>query len=429
MLRVTVVAAVLAVTAADTSCPDLAGGLYVKGHDVGTIVAEICKNWPFPKTPFPIQTTSDAFALLNFTFKDGGMYDRAKSLAYQRQYSGEFCWRRQLQRPVVTPSNYSCPRRFNEWFVPENPVQVYPKWRNGSLLCTKDCSDICGEFKSRGEIYPGLCGCRSKTPEALGTAGYHYISYQNPDTVPAQPDGCDAIHTVNHSEVCYGSCPNSSIPTALFGRFKPVCSGMCNGTNRSFGCGFGCATTAQKCFSTVVDQVGSAVQTIGDTIGFMTGDVVIPQVAAAVVGTMEFGLTALTDLVTMGITAWSNYKRNRQTVGLIAALVAVVKEVKGDMPQMKDLYGHFIKMVGDLIVALRSWHGIRWSSGTKKLEEALLKHGAAILLDAYKMLDAFAWPTCDGPPPEPVPHSWPQNTSNDNNGSSPGWKPVNFVTV
>lgn len=387
--------------AAGVGCSDLAGGLTLRGHEVGNVLAEICESWPFTEHPFPVETTHDAEVLLNSTFKEGGIYDRAKALARERRYSGDFCWRKEMQRPVVQPSGYSCPKIFDDMFIAEKPVDMLPTEKDGQLLCVKNCSDVCGSYVNKGEISPGLCGCRSKEPVEIGTAGYHFDFKQQPNTVPAVPDGCDSIMMVNHSNTCYGTCPLSSVPSFLVGNFKPVCSSMCNGTNRSFGCGFGCAVSGQKCASTVVDQVGETVQSIGDTLGYLTGNIEVASITTAVVATAEFGVTVLSTLVSAGITAWSHFEQEKQTVGLIAALLQLVKEIKAKMPQLKGLCKQFVKMVRSMIAALRGWHGIHWQSSLKEMADAFVKQGPLILLDAYELLEVFMWPTCT---PEPRTH-------------------------
>merc|ERR1712232_277449 len=255
------------------------------------------------------------------------------------------------------------------------------------------CSD---GYKCISESKEGLCGCRSKEPESVGTAGPIYVFKEVSKVVPAVPDGCSMISTINHTDVCYGKCPNVSEPTFIIGDFKPICSNTCAGTNRSTTCGFGCAVSMTTCASTVVDQVGQVVKTIGDTVGFMTGNVEIATVTEAVVSTAEFGVTALATLVSSALTAWTTFEQAKQRVGLVAALSQVIEDVKSDFAKDRALYQQFVKLMSQMTVALKGWHGFKWHSSLEEIIQIFLKNGPVILYDVYTLLEAFMWPHCEG---------------------------------
>jgi len=390
----------MGVNADDLKCDDLKEKLTLRGRQVGDLLADICDVWPAEELQmkFPLTSLSEAEALLNTTFKEGGIYDQAKALANQRKSSGDFCWRRQYQRPVVEPTGYSCPARFHQWWGHDKPTKELPKKDEaGGLFCEKNCTDICGDggFMCISESKEGLCGCRSKEPESVGTGGPMYVFNEVSKVVPAVPDGCDMTSTINHATVCYGECPNQSVPTFVVGNFKPICSNACAGTNRSFPCGFGCAVQMTTCASTVVDQLGQVMKTIGDTVGFMTGNVEIAAATEAVVSTAEFGVTALATLVSSALTAWTTFEQNKQSVGLLVALSQVIKDVKADLVKDRALYQQFLKLVSQMTVALKGWHGFKWHSSLQSIIQIFLKNGPAILHDVYTVLEAFMWPHCE----------------------------------
>lgn len=384
------------------NCSELAGGFYARGHDVGAILSQVCEFWPLDKA-FPVKNVHEAEELLNATFKEGGMYDKAKAVIAQRQTSTDFCWRKSSERSLVKPTGYSCPQRLNA-NQRENPNQVEPtaSVEDGNLYCNKSCADICGSWLVKGNPQPGLCGCRSRDPTDMGTAGYMYVYKEWPHIKPALPDGCDQTFEANHTEACYGTCPSDAVPTWVLGNIKPVCSSDCRKMNLTYGCGFGCASSMIQCVSTVSDQIGEIVRTVGDTAGFVSGQDQISVVTNALVSTAEFAVTGLTTLVGDAVTAWTHFEQEKQSVGLITALLAAVKEVKADIPDYQVAANKFVKMSRDLISVLHGWHGFKWQSSLNQVIQLFLKNGAGILLGAYQLFEAFAWPKCLAPPPPSI---------------------------
>jgi len=398
---------VLLITAASSAdppaklkCSELAGGFYARGQDVGAILAQVCEFWPFG-TAFPVENVHEAQELLNATFKEGGMYDKSKAVLAQRRTSTDFCWRATSERPLVKPTGYSCPKRLNE-NAEENPNQVEPaaSIEDGHLYCSKSCEDICGAGFPRGEPQPGLCGCKTTEPMPQDM-GVRDVYKEWPRIAPAVPTGCDQTFLANHVEECYGACPSATVPTWVLGSITPVCTSDCREMNLTQGCGFGCASSMTKCVSTVTDQIGQIVRTVGDTVGFVSGQEQIAVITNALVSTAEFAVTGLTTLVEQTVKAWPKFATEKQSVGLISALVATIKEVTADK-EVKANIKEFVKMARDLFSILHGWHGFKWQSSLNQVIQLFLNSGAAILLNVYHLFEAFAWPKCLAPPPPSV---------------------------
>lgn len=356
-----------------------------RGRNPGPYLQLVCENWPAAWGTFPAKTVLQANGLVDFTFKDGGIYDQVKNMVGERLESGAFCWKSNLERFLIEPERVTCPDVF--YFEPS--LQVEPKnASDGAWTCEKPCHNICGSSINLGEAHTKFCKCRS-TYRPVMNAGPRAPWELRERVIPATYQGCGAVR---HGK-CYSECPAGYEPSYIMGRFLPVCTTSCAHTGKPANCGFGCATSAEECSNTVAEQVGQVVSTVGKTVSFLTGNPGLALTVDALASVVTFAFTVVRRIVSQVVTALWGKSLADQKAAVLTALLGLVagEDFKGSLQELRGHYAEFLKLMGEIATAFASWK----LSTIKELTESVLARGVGGIVQIYKVLQAFVWPSCN----------------------------------
>jgi len=196
------------------------------------------------------------------------------------------------------------------------------------------------------------------------------------------------------NDVCYGKCPFGFKRATLSGRFRPVCSSVCGATEFPVSCGFGCSSTRFQCAKTLLNQVGTVAQGVGNIVEFVSGDDRIVRVVDGVLTFSEFligVLPSLIDAVKQGIDIVRDSESGAMALIL---LFEYVKEIAPEIGETVNSIKEAFEELADIIASLAQEKINTGSISIISIVREILEHGDRILDYSVKFTKAFSFGRC-----------------------------------